>query len=62
MNNLMIPPIVSDWLQKLNDEKQPLHVRDNYCMMIEHMANVCQKQVDIYRMSTKSVAKKQQRQ
>lgn len=59
MTNLMIPPIVSDWLQKLNDEKQPLHVRDNYCMMIEHMANVCQKQVDMYRMASKQPPKRQ---
>lgn len=32
-----LPPIIQDWIEKLGDKKNSIHVRNNYREMLEHV-------------------------
>jgi len=33
-----LPPIIADWIEKINDQKTPIHVRENYAQMLQVVA------------------------
>lgn len=55
MRNYNIPPIIADWLGKLNNPSEPTHIRDNYRMMIENVVEACNSELTKYKQ--KSVLK-----
>lgn len=50
-NENKVPPIISDWLEKINNKSNPLHVRDNIAMMLENVSQACSTAVSTYRNS-----------
>lgn len=46
-----LPPIIQDWLHKLNDPTQSQGVRDNYYMNLDYMTQVVNKGLEQYRIN-----------
>lgn len=47
--NYILPPIIQNWIDDLNNINSPLHIRDNYCMMLESVGNACLSEVGKFR-------------
>lgn len=45
MTNYVIPPIIQDWINKLNDKNTNIHLRDNVRMMLENVRNACDNEI-----------------
>ena len=55
---LNIPPIISDWISKINDTTTPVHVKENYILMLENLIRVSEKTVSNYRLARDTKARK----
>lgn len=33
-----LPPIITDWIEKIENKNTPIHIKNNYLMMIENVA------------------------
>ena len=39
-NKTIIPPIIQDWIDKINSTSTPSHIRKNYIDMLENVVNI----------------------
>ena len=49
MPEYVVPPIIQDWINKINDSNTPFHVKENICMMLDNVKDACGKEVDKHR-------------
>lgn len=49
MPEYTVPPIIQDWINKLNDQNTQFHVKENICMMLENVRDACGKEIDKHR-------------
>lgn len=49
MPEYVVPPIIQDWINKLNDPAIAFHVKENVCMMLENVRDACGKEIDKHR-------------
>lgn len=47
-NRMAVPPIISDWLDKLEDPKTPANIKQNYAMMLKTVVSHCQTELEKY--------------
>jgi hypothetical protein len=45
VDKYIIPPLVKDMISKLRDVRSPLHIRNNYKLMLENIATACQAEI-----------------
>jgi hypothetical protein len=48
MSKYNLPPIIEDWIDKLNDTNIPMHIRENYAMMLTNVKTACETELSKY--------------
>lgn len=41
-----VPPLIKDMILKLRDDRSPLHIRNNYKMMLDNVMRACQIEIE----------------
>lgn len=41
-----VPPLIKDMILKLRDDNAPLHIRNNYKMMLDNVMRACQVEIE----------------
>ena len=48
-----LPPIIMDYIEKLNGKGSTSFQRENYCMILEGVISACTEAVSTYKMNSK---------
>jgi len=40
-----LPPIISQWIEHLNDKNAPIHIRENYHQMLQSVMIACETEI-----------------
>lgn len=56
-----LPPVIIDWLTRLNDTNTPRHVRDNTYLMLDNLLSVVQQELISYKTSKDNYSNRQKK-
>ena len=49
INKYVIPPIIKNWIENLNNPHNPAHIKENYARMLNNVQEACATEITKYR-------------